>query len=141
MQQNNKLIILKLDVRHYLYPAAVNYTCNLAENSGKLRIFSWRKRSHHLSIWGHLVCRYMQFFIIKKAVAPDLSLLEGVSHRLVQSYIWKELYKPSRFSFSHVEQRKGGEGVISLKERLPPKDLEIKKNNRVVKKISLSLWS
>lgn len=121
MQQNNKLIILKLDMRHYLYPTAVNYARNLAENSGKLRIFSWRKMQSP-SNRGHLVCRYTQFFIIKKAVTPDLSLLEGVSHRLVRSYIWKESYKPSRFSFSHVEQRKEGEfdlpeGKITLQRR------------------------
>lgn len=54
VQQNNKLIIFKFDVRHYLYPAAVNYKCNLAKNPAKLRIFSWRKRSHHIS--GAILC-------------------------------------------------------------------------------------
>lgn len=45
------------------------------------------------------------------------------SHRLVRSYIWKDLYKsPSFFPFSHVEHGKEREFDLS-KERLPPQRL------------------
>lgn len=73
---------------------------------------------------GHLVRPHIQFFIVRKAVRQALSLIDGVSDRLVKVIPGKMFTNhPVFFSpFSHVEQEKEGE-LNSSQEKITPQGL------------------
>lgn len=105
-----KLLFLKeVGVRWYnLYPTAVNFVIWLTilerweSSRGENAIAMYLGAFLHIGICNFSSLKKLQLRIF-------LSLIEGVSHRLVKSYICKELYKPYKFPFSQMEQRKEGE--------------------------------